>query len=179
MQNQVHKVERARDRAKWKLEVAQSQPGGTGGSGPAQSRSTVYKENTDLVRVDGKVRCEHFYPDGGACTQWFSDLSDNEKENYDPGSSSRSRHPSTSSRHSSSQYDNFSDFSAPFEIGHTVSPLPSETVGSLMAAGMSLLLLAVQTSLIPYSYLPMLVFLLLISAISDFHHTFYSIPTSS
>ncbi|KAJ7327882.1 hypothetical protein DFH08DRAFT_967674 [Mycena albidolilacea] len=116
MQNRVHEVERARDCAEWKLEVAQSQPRGTGGSGPAQSRSAVYKENTNLVCVDGKVQ----YP------------SDTEKENYDPGCS---RHPSTSSHHSSSQYDDFSNFSAPFEIGRTVSPLPSETVGSLMAAG--------------------------------------------
>jgi hypothetical protein len=92
MQTRMHDVERVKDRAELKLEFAQTGSSSTGPSYRRPSRSAVYKENPDLVRVGGKVHCEHRYPDGGSCTQWISDRSsdDEDKENWDPSSSTSS-----------------------------------------------------------------------------------------
>jgi hypothetical protein len=92
MQTRMHDVERVKDCAELKLEFAQAGSTSTGPSYRRPSRSAVYKENPNLVRVGGKVRCERCYPDGGSCTQWMSDRSsDNEdKENWDPSSSASS-----------------------------------------------------------------------------------------
>ncbi|KAJ7713091.1 hypothetical protein B0H16DRAFT_1341737 [Mycena metata] len=101
MQNRSHEVERARDLAEFKLQlleqrtvVSQPQPQPQ----PRQSRQGWYKEHhPDLIRVDGKVRCERIYPDGGACTEWISDPSDDEKENWPPYGYPRSSSPLLSS----------------------------------------------------------------------------------
>ncbi|KAF8211900.1 hypothetical protein K438DRAFT_1805553 [Mycena galopus ATCC 62051] len=81
-QNRVHEVERACDRAEWKLETATF-------NGPPSAgllgRASVYQENPDLVRVGGKVR----YPSDD----------DAEKENRNPSSSSHSRHSSATFDH--------------------------------------------------------------------------------
>lgn len=101
MQNRSHEVERARDLAEFKLQlleqrtvVSQPQPQPQ----PRQSRQGWYEEHhPDLIRVDGKVRCERIYPDGGACTEWISDPSDDEKENWPPYGYPRSSSPLLSS----------------------------------------------------------------------------------
>ncbi|KAJ7041073.1 hypothetical protein C8F04DRAFT_1177631 [Mycena alexandri] len=96
MQNQVNQAERARDRAELRLEMS----GGAAFSGqadpfPPPRRGARFKNVPGVVRVDGKVRCETIYPDGGACTYWFSDPSDDEeeKENQDPSPPSTSPFP--------------------------------------------------------------------------------------
>jgi hypothetical protein len=98
MQGRIHDVERARERAETKFELFQTGTGPFGSIG-RRSRSAVYAENPGLFREDGKVRCERIFPEGGGCTQWFSDPSsddDAEKENKNPSSSS---HSSRSSIH--------------------------------------------------------------------------------
>ncbi|KAJ7750685.1 hypothetical protein DFH07DRAFT_1034059 [Mycena maculata] len=84
LQSQTHDIERARDHAEFKLEVLSSDPDMT-------RRVRVHPSN---MRVDGKIRCEEIYPDGGSCTYWITDNShdDSEKENKAPSSpSSRPR----------------------------------------------------------------------------------------
>jgi hypothetical protein len=91
MQNHTHDVERARDRAELRLEMVEAANGFGGGSrAPNQSR---FKGRSDVVRRDGKIRCEILYRDGGACTYWISDPSDDEaeKENKDPSPPSHGR----------------------------------------------------------------------------------------
>ncbi|KAJ7020032.1 hypothetical protein C8F04DRAFT_1319649 [Mycena alexandri] len=61
---------------------------------PSPRRGACFENVPGVVRVDGKVRCETIHPDGGACTYWFSDLSDDEeKENQDPSPPSTSPFP--------------------------------------------------------------------------------------
>ncbi|KAJ7491587.1 hypothetical protein B0H11DRAFT_2228752 [Mycena galericulata] len=74
LQQHTHDIERACDRAEFKLEMLQN-----GG----ESRRVRVRSDT---RVNGKIRCEELYPDGGACTYWVTDHSDDdsEKENVDP-----------------------------------------------------------------------------------------------
>ncbi|KAJ6589481.1 hypothetical protein B0H19DRAFT_1249013 [Mycena capillaripes] len=90
MQDCLHDVQRAQERAEMQLELFQT---GMGPHGRVScSRAAVYKANPDLIRVDGKVRFERVFAGGGGCTQWFSDPSDDEdvdKENLNPSSSSR------------------------------------------------------------------------------------------
>jgi hypothetical protein len=88
MQGHTHDVERARDRAELRLEMVEGASGR--GFGANQSQ---FKGRSDVVRRDGKIRCEIFYRDGGACTYWMSDPSDDEsaKENKDPSPPSRGR----------------------------------------------------------------------------------------
>ncbi|KAJ6529398.1 hypothetical protein B0H19DRAFT_532533 [Mycena capillaripes] len=101
MQIQLHDAQRGRELAELKLQMFQTgSVFGSASMGPStgrRSRAAIYKENPDFVREDRKVRCERIFPDGGACTQWFSDLSsddDEEKENKNPSSSSNSRRSS-------------------------------------------------------------------------------------
>ncbi|KAJ7301366.1 hypothetical protein DFH08DRAFT_993844 [Mycena albidolilacea] len=81
LQNRVHDLERANDRAVIRAELMseftqRSEPdcGRTRlPSPPRRSRSRKNKPGID--RVNGKIRCEHIYPDGGATTYWLSDPS--------------------------------------------------------------------------------------------------------
>ncbi|KAJ7366037.1 hypothetical protein DFH08DRAFT_1002638 [Mycena albidolilacea] len=87
LRNHLAEVERARDRAEFRLEMVEH--GGFGGGGDHRSRAQyILEEYPDLVRVDGHIRCERIYPEGGGCTQWFADSEDSEKENRHPSSSS-------------------------------------------------------------------------------------------
>ncbi|KAJ7325830.1 hypothetical protein DFH08DRAFT_710935, partial [Mycena albidolilacea] len=89
MQNHIHDVERARDRAEMRLEMRRG-----GYPGPSKPRRhSQFKGRSDVERSNRKVRCEQVYPDGGACTYWISDPStdgddESDKENWDPSSSS-------------------------------------------------------------------------------------------
>lgn len=96
MQNHTHDVERARDRAEWKLETFQLGAGQE--TRGRASKHTNLKEHPDIVRVNGAVHCERIYPDGGACTYWVSDPSsdESEKENRDPSLPHRRRSPHAS-----------------------------------------------------------------------------------
>ncbi|KAJ7207522.1 hypothetical protein GGX14DRAFT_635386, partial [Mycena pura] len=69
MQERLHTAERARDIAELKLEHHGL---------PTKSHRTHFQGYADFPRVDGKVRCETRYPDGGACTYWISDPSGDE-----------------------------------------------------------------------------------------------------
>jgi hypothetical protein len=93
-QTHAHDTERARDRAEMMLAMYER---GLGGGKKRRSRARyVAEEYPDLERVEGKIRSERIYGDGGACIQWYSDASagdDSEKENRNPTSSSRG-HPS-------------------------------------------------------------------------------------
>ncbi|KAJ7657588.1 hypothetical protein B0H17DRAFT_1145827 [Mycena rosella] len=98
LQAHVHNVERARDRAEMMLELSSGVGGGrfTQHDRPSPPRSKQpsrisrtarrYQENPDLIRINGKVRCETVCPEGGSCTYWVSDYSSDEsdKENKDP-----------------------------------------------------------------------------------------------
>ncbi|KAJ7616452.1 hypothetical protein FB45DRAFT_719031, partial [Roridomyces roridus] len=75
LRTQLHESERARDRAEFKLDMmgdreprVYARPSGTKGAGRSKSR------------------CEIIYPEGGACTYWVTDVSDDEsdKENKAP-----------------------------------------------------------------------------------------------
>ncbi|KAF8142345.1 hypothetical protein K438DRAFT_1878227 [Mycena galopus ATCC 62051] len=110
MQTRVHDVERARDRAEMKLEMVQVSSA-SGSVDHRRSRSAVYKDYPDLVRVNGKVR--------NASTD-----DDAEKENRVPqSSSSHSRHSRT-------------HFNSSFDLECSVSPLPTaNTTGPSAADG--------------------------------------------
>ncbi|KAJ7147904.1 hypothetical protein C8R43DRAFT_844434, partial [Mycena crocata] len=94
MQTRVHDAERARDRAELRLEMLQAGNGGVFGKARSSRRALErsnhlipFRDQPDVVRVDGRVRCEIIYPDGGRCTQWFSDPSsddESDKENKNP-----------------------------------------------------------------------------------------------
>ncbi|KAJ7091997.1 hypothetical protein B0H15DRAFT_777771, partial [Mycena belliarum] len=92
LRNRAHDAERARDRAELRLELAE----GRGHRSKSERRSKKV-DQPDLIRVNGKVRCETVYPEGGQCTYWVTDASsdESEKENKDPKSSSPSRTSST------------------------------------------------------------------------------------
>jgi hypothetical protein len=85
--DQLRVTERAHDRAELKMMYDQDSF-----ALKRQCRSTYIAEAyPDIVRVDGKIRSERIYDDGGGCTEWFSDPStadESEKENWDPSSSS-------------------------------------------------------------------------------------------
>ncbi|KAJ7670956.1 hypothetical protein B0H17DRAFT_1245356 [Mycena rosella] len=88
-QSHAHEVEHARDRAELMNQFYNN--GFTdAAAGPShRSRRSAYP---DFARVNGKVRCEEVYPDGGRCTYWLTDdgSSDDEadKENIKPCSPS-------------------------------------------------------------------------------------------
>ncbi|KAJ7260090.1 hypothetical protein C8J57DRAFT_1637629 [Mycena rebaudengoi] len=83
LQNHVHELERACDRAELKLELLNLNNGSDarGRSCPRPYKS--HKRVSDIERVRGKIRCEMKYPDGGAMTQWISDPSTDDYEDYD------------------------------------------------------------------------------------------------
>ncbi|KAJ7735310.1 hypothetical protein B0H16DRAFT_1731329 [Mycena metata] len=45
---------------------------------------SCFKNVSDVVRVNGHVKCKTVYPEGGRCTTWIPDHSDDEKENEAP-----------------------------------------------------------------------------------------------
>lgn len=80
LQNRVHDLERAHDRAELKLELLGMTGGGGGVANRGRSRRRSpprrsHKNEPGLQRVRGKIRCERLYPDGGAMTYWASDPS--------------------------------------------------------------------------------------------------------
>ncbi|KAJ6561937.1 hypothetical protein B0H19DRAFT_1233761 [Mycena capillaripes] len=83
LQGRTHDVERARDRAEMELQFY-------GGGHETKHRVSRWDAHPDLVRVDGKIRRERKFADGGAYTVWDSAPSDDEaeKENKHPSSSS-------------------------------------------------------------------------------------------
>ncbi|KAJ7437212.1 hypothetical protein B0H11DRAFT_2255560 [Mycena galericulata] len=110
LQNHVHDLERARDRAEMRLEVLQMSNSGDGTRGRSRRRNRAlrsHKRDTGIQRVGKKIRCETLYPEGGAMTYWVSDPStddefEDENENpywdtFDMRSRSRS-HRATSRR---------------------------------------------------------------------------------
>ncbi|KAJ7779443.1 hypothetical protein DFH07DRAFT_730180 [Mycena maculata] len=105
LQNHVHDLERARDRAELKLELLDITKAGGSIRGRSRHRSRPRdyrsrKKELGMERVRGKIRCERIYPDCGAMTYWVSDPStdDYEDENENPWDTfnykrrSRSRH---------------------------------------------------------------------------------------
>ncbi|KAJ6553569.1 hypothetical protein DFH09DRAFT_1085684 [Mycena vulgaris] len=130
IQTRAHDTERALDRAEMLLKMY------TGDFAPKQRRKSSpkrsrYADHPDIVRVNGKVRCEVTYPDGGACTYWVSDPSSDEsgKENRDPSpffSSFRPRSPSPLDLHrSSSSGPSQSSFSGPSQSSSSSAPSQS------------------------------------------------------
>ncbi|KAJ7112688.1 hypothetical protein C8R44DRAFT_882442 [Mycena epipterygia] len=73
MQNHTQDVERAHDRAEFKIEML-------------QGVETCWVHVRPDACVNGKIHCEVLYPDGGACTYWVTDHSSDksEKKNKDP-----------------------------------------------------------------------------------------------
>lgn len=94
LQNQVHAAERARDLAEFKLQLVDVPKPKVPGR-----QEWLAEHHPDLERVGGQVRSERVYSDGGRCTTWHSDPSDDEKENWAPHGypSSSSPFPSSSS----------------------------------------------------------------------------------
>ncbi|KAJ7775574.1 hypothetical protein B0H16DRAFT_48467 [Mycena metata] len=81
LQNRVHALERENDRATLRAELMQLTQRDNEDRGrprrlsrPRQ-RHRSHKNDPDIERVRGKIRCEHIYPDGGAMTYWVSDPS--------------------------------------------------------------------------------------------------------
>ncbi|KAJ7495695.1 hypothetical protein B0H11DRAFT_1910448 [Mycena galericulata] len=72
MQNRTHDVEHARDHAEFMLEVYE---GRVSGHVKQERRMQCYRDHPDIIRVNSSACCETIYPDGGACTEWFSDPS--------------------------------------------------------------------------------------------------------
>lgn len=102
VRNHSHEVERTRDLAEFKLQMMQRNSGLAPNPKRQSRQEWLAEHHPDIVRIGGKVRSERIYADGGRCTEWHSDLSDDEKENWAPfGSSSSSSlaHPSSSSSH--------------------------------------------------------------------------------
>ncbi|KAJ7752332.1 hypothetical protein B0H16DRAFT_1837437 [Mycena metata] len=93
LQAQVHTAEHVRNLAEFKLQLTNVPK-----SNPKRSRQEYHP---NIQRVGGKVCAERVYSDGGRCTTWHLDPSDNEKENRAlyayPGSSSSSMGPPLSS----------------------------------------------------------------------------------
>ncbi|KAJ7727416.1 hypothetical protein B0H16DRAFT_1779512, partial [Mycena metata] len=81
LQAQVHTAERGRDLAESELQltdVPKSNP-------KHQScQEWMAEHHPDIQRIGGKVRTERVYADGGRCTMWHSDPSDDEEENQAP-----------------------------------------------------------------------------------------------
>ncbi|KAJ7277227.1 hypothetical protein C8J57DRAFT_1222969 [Mycena rebaudengoi] len=83
LQNHVHELEHACDRAEVKLELLNLN---NGSNAQGRSRPRPYKSHkrvSDIERVRGKIRCETKYPGGGAMTHWISDPSTDDYEDYD------------------------------------------------------------------------------------------------
>ncbi|KAJ7125615.1 hypothetical protein C8R43DRAFT_1135196 [Mycena crocata] len=95
LQNHVHELERALDRAELRLEMSGiTRAGGERDRGRARRRSPSagyrsHKRVPGIERVRGKIRCERTFPEGGGVTYWVSDPSteadsDDEDENHNP-----------------------------------------------------------------------------------------------
>ncbi|KAJ7325460.1 hypothetical protein DFH08DRAFT_968688 [Mycena albidolilacea] len=98
LQNRINDLERARERDELRQEMLELARGGEGTRGRSRRRSRrrnpisgyrSHKRDPGIQRVNGKIRCETKYPDGGAMTYWVSDPStddyyDDNEENNDP-----------------------------------------------------------------------------------------------
>ncbi|KAF7344772.1 hypothetical protein MVEN_01638200 [Mycena venus] len=94
LRNRIHDVERALERAELRNEMMSFADGRRGRSPrrPRRPRPLGYrshKRDPGVERVDGKIRCETKYPDGGAMTYWISDPStddydESDEENHNP-----------------------------------------------------------------------------------------------
>ncbi|KAJ7784222.1 hypothetical protein B0H16DRAFT_1446477 [Mycena metata] len=90
LQNRVHDLERENDRATLRAELMQLAQRDDEDRGrprrlsrPRQCHRS-HKNDPDIERVRGKIRCEHIYPDGSAMTYWVSDPSmDDYEYEYD------------------------------------------------------------------------------------------------
>ncbi|KAJ6514862.1 hypothetical protein C8R47DRAFT_1275605 [Mycena vitilis] len=92
LQNHIHDLERARDRSELKLELLQMTKGDDRERGrshrPSRRRPSPppsrlhrsHKHTSGIDRVNGKIRCEQQYPDGGAMTYFLSDPSTGDEE---------------------------------------------------------------------------------------------------
>ncbi|KAJ7653533.1 hypothetical protein DFH06DRAFT_1133697 [Mycena polygramma] len=113
MQQRAHDVERAHDQARFKLQMYESGFAVAPKPRKHQRRSEYLAEHcSDIVRVQGQIRSERIYPDGGRCTEWWSDPStgdESDKENWDPSSSGSS----------------FDRLSSPFDLPASSSSNPS------------------------------------------------------
>jgi hypothetical protein len=106
LHNQLAEVGCARDRAELKLEMYGSAPFTVFGESKKVTQAQyITDEYPDLIRQGGKIHCETLYPEGGGCVEWITDDDNNNKENWNPSSSS-SGHPSLPP----------SDFSTSFEF---------------------------------------------------------------
>ena len=117
-QSHAHEVERARDRAEL---MNQFYNNGFPGPAPKPPRRSHRPAYPDLVRVNGKVRCEEVYPDGGWCTYWLTDdgsSDDEDKENIKPRSPSPLDLSLSSSDHSSFTFSSASSSSGPVHPSH-------------------------------------------------------------
>ncbi|KAJ7716783.1 hypothetical protein B0H16DRAFT_1741001 [Mycena metata] len=81
LQSRIYELKHARDRAEMRLEFHQPP---VFDAPPTRSSGSHFKNVSDVVRVNGHVKCETVYPEGGRCTTWIPDHSDNEKENEAP-----------------------------------------------------------------------------------------------
>ncbi|KAJ7615071.1 hypothetical protein DFH06DRAFT_1367832, partial [Mycena polygramma] len=100
LQNHIHDLERARDRSELKLELLQMTKGDDRERGRSRRPShhsrrpspppprlhRSHKHTPGIDRVNGKIRCEQQYPDGGAMTYFLSDPSsgDEDDKNANP-----------------------------------------------------------------------------------------------
>ncbi|KAJ6595847.1 hypothetical protein DFH09DRAFT_1072765 [Mycena vulgaris] len=117
-QSHAHEVERAHDCAEL---MNQFHNNGFPGPAPKPRCCSHRSAYPDLVRVNGKVRCEEVYPDGGRCTYWLTDngsSDDEDKENIKPRSPSPLDLSLSSSDHSSFTFSSASSLSAPVHLSH-------------------------------------------------------------
>ncbi|KAJ7747300.1 hypothetical protein B0H16DRAFT_1726071 [Mycena metata] len=121
LQSRIYELERARDRAEMRLEFHQPP---VFDAPPTRSSGSRFKNVSDVVRVNGHVKCETVYPEGGRCTTWIPDHSDDEKENEAPiASTSRLSHDTP--RFDSSSTSGLDIVSSTTDTGVDLAPAPS------------------------------------------------------
>ncbi|KAJ7747550.1 hypothetical protein B0H16DRAFT_1850831 [Mycena metata] len=121
LQSRIYELERARDRAEMRLEFHQPP---VFDAPPTHSSGSRFKNVSDVVRVNGHVKCETVYPEGGRCTTWIPDYSDDEKENEAPiASTSRLSHDTP--RFDSSSTSGVDVTSSTTDTGVDLAPAPS------------------------------------------------------
>ncbi|KAJ7742064.1 hypothetical protein B0H16DRAFT_1269631, partial [Mycena metata] len=81
LQSRIYELERVHNRAEMRLEFHQPP---VFDAPPTRSSGSRFKNVSDVVRVNGHVKCKTVYPEGGRCTTWIPDHSDDEKENEAP-----------------------------------------------------------------------------------------------
>ncbi|KAJ7020963.1 hypothetical protein C8F04DRAFT_1274284 [Mycena alexandri] len=121
LQSRIYELERARDRAEMRLEFHQPP---VFDAPSTRSSGSRFKNVPDVVRVNGHVKCETVYPEGGRCTTWIPDYSDDEKENEAPiASTSRLSHDTP--RFDSSSTSGIDVVSSTTDTGVDLAPAPS------------------------------------------------------